>query len=317
VRSPLFAEFAQRWLADLAPQWRLGSRETSAWLVDTYLLPSLGRSRVDAIGREALYSLRRQLAACGRRDGGALSPKVVNESMRLAGRILDEAARRYKFESPSAGVGPVPAAPTEVEPFTVAQMRAILTQVDGQDRALLTVAFGTGLRPGEIAGLQWSDVNLGGCTLQVRRTRSRGRVGAPKTAAGRREVRLTAGVTAALREQALRTRATGESVFQTAALTPIDIKNFAARVWHPALRALGLPPRRLYTTRHTYASLALAAGESPAWIARQLGHENTEPLFRIYGHFVPRTGSRDGAAFERLVAAGVLPPVQLEIFDAD
>jgi hypothetical protein len=40
-------------------------------------------------------------------------------------------------------------------------------------------------------------------------------------------------------------------------------------------------------------------------------------LFRIYGHFVPRTGSRDGAAFERLVAAGVLPPVQLEIFDAD
>ena len=59
--------------------------------------------------------------------------------------------------------------------------------------------------------------------------------------------------------------------------------------------------RRPYQTRHTAATLWLAAGESPEWIARQMGHATTTMLFRVYSRFVPNLTRKDGSAFERLL----------------
>ncbi len=74
------------------------------------------------------------------------------------------------------------------------------------------------------------------------------------------------------------------------------------RIWYPILRHLGLEKRRPYQTRHTAATLWLAAGESPEWIARQLGHTSTEMLFRRYSRFVPNLTRQDRSDFEALVA---------------
>jgi integrase len=59
--------------------------------------------------------------------------------------------------------------------------------------------------------------------------------------------------------------------------------------------------RRPYQTRHTAATLWLASGENPQWIARQLGHSSTEMLFSVYSRFVPNLTRKDGSAFERLL----------------
>uniref|UniRef100_UPI001832A664 tyrosine-type recombinase/integrase n=1 Tax=Methylibium sp. TaxID=2067992 RepID=UPI001832A664 len=83
---------------------------------------------------------------------------------------------------------------------------------------------------------------------------------------------------------------------------PLDNKNFTDRVWSPLLRHLGLKPRRPYQMRHTAATLWLASGEAPEWIARQLGHTSTEMLFRTYSRFVPNLTRRGGSAFDRLLA---------------
>ena len=60
---------------------------------------------------------------------------------------------------------------------------------------------------------------------------------------------------------------------------------------------------RPYQMRHTAATLWLAAGENPEWIARQLGHTTTEMLFRVYSRYVPNLTRNDGTAFERMLAA--------------
>ena len=78
------------------------------------------------------------------------------------------------------------------------------------------------------------------------------------------------------------------------------------RVWYPLLRYLGLKKRKPYQTRHTTATLWLAAGENPEWIARQMGHTNTRMLFTVYSRFVPNLTRNDGSAFDRLVSAGVV-----------
>ena len=95
---------------------------------------------------------------------------------------------------------------------------------------------------------------------------------------------------------------------------PINLVNFTNRVWHPLLRHLGLAARRPYQTRHTAATLMLASGENPEWVAKTLGHANTEMLFRVYSRYVPNLTRNDGKAFTGLVSAssvqsgGTSPP---------
>ena len=57
--------------------------------------------------------------------------------------------------------------------------------------------------------------------------------------------------------------------------------------WAPALKIAKIRYRRPYQTRHTYASMMLTAGESPIWLAAQMGHSDTTMIFRNYGRWIP------------------------------
>jgi integrase len=86
---------------------------------------------------------------------------------------------------------------------------------------------------------------------------------------------------------------------------PVNHRNFTNRVWHPLLKELGFRKRRPYQTRHTAATLWLAAGESPEWIARQLGHTTTKMLFTVYSRYVPNLTRQDGSAMDRLLSTQI------------
>ena len=73
------------------------------------------------------------------------------------------------------------------------------------------------------------------------------------------------------------------------------------------LRYLELEPRRPYQTRHTAATLMLAAGENPEWIAQVMGHSTTAMLFKVYSRFVPNLTRQDGQAFAGLVHSRLAP----------
>ena len=106
----------------------------------------------------------------------------------------------------------------------------------------------------------------------------------------------------ALLQQQSRNQKDSEFVFFNREGGPLDYRLVSKRVWHPLLRILGLKPRRAYQTRHTAATLWLAAGENPEWIARQLGHSTTEMLFRVYSRYIPNITRQDGSAFEVMLA---------------
>jgi integrase len=62
-----------------------------------------------------------------------------------------------------------------------------------------------------------------------------------------------------------------------------------------------LPYRRVYEIRHTFASWALAAGETPEWVARTLGHTTTAMIYKTYGRYIPNLTRQDGSALEGLL----------------
>ena len=72
-------------------------------------------------------------------------------------------------------------------------------------------------------------------------------------------------------------------------------------LWMRAMKKSQLPYRRMYETRHTFASWALAVGESPEWVARTLGHVNTSMIYKTYGRYIPNLTRQDGSALEGLL----------------
>ena len=56
--------------------------------------------------------------------------------------------------------------------------------------------------------------------------------------------------------------------------------------WYRTLRASGVRRIRLYDLRHTFASLLIAAGKNPPYIARQMGHHSAGFTLDTYGHLM-------------------------------
>jgi len=139
--------------------------------------------------------------------------------------------------------------------------------------------------------------------ILIRETIVKGVVEYTKTDGSQREIEMSQPVYEAFQQQWQVTGGRYDYVFVNGAGHPLEYNNVSRRIWHPLLRFLQLPRRKAYQTRHTAATLWLASGENPEWIARQMGHSTTEMLFRTYSRYVPNLTRRDGSAFERLLAA--------------
>lgn len=298
--TPLFSEFAQVWMEEMKVQWRRSHAETVDLTVTKHLLPVFGEKEVGHITKADILNFRSTLAKVTGRKKETLSSTRINHIMAPLRMILNEAANRYDFSSPYHGIKSLRVPRSDVEPFTLDEVKLILERVRADFRQYYTVRFFTGMRTGEIDGLQWQYVDFERRQILVRQSWVRGELTYTKNDGSFRTIDMSQLVHDALIEQR---KATGEQpfVFCTRDGTPLSHSNVTSRVWYPLLRHLELRKRRPYQTRHTAATLWLAAGESPEWIARQMGHTTTEMLFRVYSRYVPNLTRKDGSAFERLL----------------
>lgn len=307
IVTPTFGVFARQFFAEQGVGWRVNTHHWMDSLLKTHLLPVFGDRSLSSIKREDLLAFRLTLSEKRNQQNRGLSPKTINTIMRVLKAILTEASYRFGVPNPATGIKRLKVQRKDIFPFTLDEAQRILQTVRADYRAFLIVAFFTGMRPGELIGLKWEYVDLDQREIRVRETYTKGRVEYTKTDGSQREIRMSPPVFDALSAHQLSTAKVSEYVFCLRNGQPIDAKNFSNRIWHPLLRHLGLKRRTPYQTRHTAATLWLASGENPEWVARQLGHTTTEMLFRVYSRFIPNLTRQDGSAFERVLAqAGVI-----------
>jgi len=298
---PTFAEFAKTWVAENEVGWRRSHRKTIDDILKRHLLPTFGDKAVGQITKTDILAFRTTLAKVPGRKAETLSAKRINAIMAPLRQILNEAADRFEFTTAYRNIKPLKVQKSDIEPFTLEEVQTILAAVRPDYRNYYLVRFFTGMRTGEIDGLKWEYIDFERRLILVRETIVAGEEDYTKTDGSQREIQMSAIVLQALQEQARATRGRSRFVFCTAGGEPFDHNNVTKRVWYPLLRHLGLKLRRPYQTRHTAATLWLASGENPLWIARQMGHSSTEMLFKVYGRFVPNLTRQDGSAFERLL----------------
>lgn len=300
---PTFHDFFLVWWNENEVRWRKSTKLTLQARFDKYLLPAFGDKPLNTITRPEILSFR---ADTCRSDGkkGTITNATVNKIMQSLRQVLDEGALRFSYTSPFVGIKSLKKARTDVHPFTIDEVNLILDAVREDFHSYYTVRFFTGMRTNEIDGLQWKYVDFDNRQIIIREGLVQGEMTDLKTDGSAREIDMTTLVYNALKEQEKRTKGM-RYVFCSPEGYTLSHSNVTKRVWAPLLRMIGLEYRRPYETRHTAATLWLASGEAPEYIARQMGHTTTEMLFRVYSRYVPNLTRQDGSAFEKLINSQV------------
>jgi integrase len=220
--------------------------------------------------------------------------------------IINEAAERFEFNSPWKNIKALPVPRTDIQPFSFDEVDLFLKHVRKDFHCYFLVRFFTGLCIGEIDGLIWSNVDFDNRTIKVLQALVLNEIVPCKTDGSYRSVQMSEIVYQALLDYKAQQPKRQEIVFTAAKGGHLQNKYISKHIWYPALKWGGLSKRNPYQTRHTAATLWMAAGESPEWIAQQMGRSSTTMLFRVYSRYVPNLTRKDGSAFERILAENFL-----------
>lgn len=213
--------------------------------------------------------------------------------------VLADAVRRDLLaRSPCDKIKWENEAPPVEETLVIPQpegVEKLIASLDEPWSLLVELANYSGLRAGEIAGLQVRHINTTELSVRVRQTvvdlDGVLSVGPPKSKAGYRTVgdldpdlcqRLAAHVAG---------KRSHDYVFggrdATGTPRPHSHRDFAKRFFQPACRALGLS-LRFHDLRHFNASLLFDEGLTPLEVAMRLGHHDGSFTLRTYGHLFAR-----------------------------
>ncbi|MFM4793439.1 Arm DNA-binding domain-containing protein [Aeromonas veronii] len=299
---PTFSVFSGQWVAENEAFWKRSHHLNIDSIFERYLLPTFGHRPLDAITRADILSFRAQLGKGMTASKRIISNDRINHIMTPLRCVFNEAVTRYEFDNPYQNIQPLKIGRSTIEPFSLSEVRHFLAGVRPDFRSYYTTRFFTGMRTAEIDGLLWQNVDFAKRQILIEQALVNGKVETPKTQSSYRAIQMSEPVNEALLRQK---SVTGhlDYVFCNEAGNPFDHRNITKRVWYPTLALLGLKKRRPYQTRHTTATLWLAAGESPEWIAHQLGHSTTKMLFEVYSRYIPNVTRQDGSAFNSLIAA--------------
>lgn len=296
---PLFKIFAKQWFDEMKVAWSKSYIGTVGNIVFNRLIPQFGTKPVNEIKKADLLKFRGQLAEVIQKNGKPLSPSHINRHLKIVRMILNEAAVRFEFTVAFGGIKPLKVPKSDIKPFSLDEIKLILNNVREDFRDYFTVRFFTGMRTGEIDGLKWKYVDFDNRIIQVRETIVMNEVTDTKTIFSNRDIQMSEPVFQALKNMEKRT-SQYSYVFVNQVGNPLDHNKVTKRVWYPLLKNLGLDKRNPYQMRHTAATLWLASGEAVEWIANQMGHANTEMLFRVYSRYVPNLTRQDGSEANNL-----------------
>lgn len=306
--SGTLGAYLERWLATaVKPHLRTNTHVSYEAAVRKHISPRLGSAKLAKLTPTHLEEFKSAMVTDG------VKPRAAQCAFQVLRAALTHAVYPMRLipHNPCDGLKPPKHAQRTMQPFDASEVRLILETAEGTRwHALYAVAFGCGLRIGELLGLEWRDVDWTTSTITINRqlleTAGRFSIGVPKTASGVRRIKLPASVKDSLRRHRSLQISSGKTisdlVFPTIRGTYYSRANLYADEWKPRLLKCGLAHRGFHNTRHTFATLTLAAGVDVAVVARNLGHSSPVITYRVYSHVVPSSEGAAADAMQRIIA---------------
>lgn len=291
--------------------------------IDHHIVPAIGGIQLREL---TATDVNRMLASMVRKG---VSPSTANRVRATLRTALTSAVKAQMVRTNAAGLSDARTERKErITPLAAQQARRLIEHTRNDRMGpLIAVALATGMRQGELLALRWSDVDLEGRVVHVRRTLTwraggvadeRKRIPVfsdPKTEQSRRSIRLTQSAVDAFKRQReivteLEQLATvanwrpvpGEDlVFPSTHGTPQIGSNVTHRL-QQLLEDAGLPRQRFHDLRHATASLLLAEGVDLFTVKEILGHSQISLTANTYGHLTDKLADDAAARLDRVFA---------------
>ena len=299
-------DYLDEWLSAVEPRLR-GTTASSYRIAVDRIKAGLGAVRLRDLTPLVIERFYADLVRTGGKSGDGLSAKTVRNTHVVLRKALADGERlELLVRNPAARAKPPTGERKETPTWTAAEVTTFLAGVvDDPLYALWVLLATTGLRRGEALGLRWSDVDLERATLSVSQTittvNNQIAVTPPKSDRSRRRIGLDPDTVRVLRDHRRdqdRDRellgsgpasgpSSGPLVFAEPDGAPIH-PDYVTRHFKTLVRRSGLPPLRgPHDLRHTWASLALAAGVHPKVVSDRLGHSTIAITIDTYSHAIP------------------------------
>ena len=208
---------------------------------------------------------------------------TIKEIFELA--VDDEAIS----SNPAANIKLKPDPKKAIEYYSKAEVNKLLDASTGVMRAYLLIAFNTGMRIGEILGLQLSDFKEDGY-IHIQRTRTKGTLGTGKTNNALRKVPFPLFIY----DEIKKIQPKG-SIFL---FGEMDDALLLRHKWRKVCKDADLPRHKLYATRHTFATLMLRENiVSINELAGLLGHSSPKVTLEHYSSVIESKSIDLGANF--------------------
>lgn len=311
-----FAEFAEKWIEmhgkqNLAPK----TLDLYLGLLKDRIIPALGHLKLEQIKPMHLVEFYKNLKDSGiRLDGkpGSLSDQYIVHHHRLLRTMLQYAVKwQFLNSNPASLVDPPKVRKKQTNVYDEKQVQALLEAVEHEDskyKVLINLAVSTGMRQGELLGLEWKHIDFESFTIHVRQSSQyiagKGIITKPpKNETSIRSITVPESIIALLRvykaEQNKNRLRIGDKWHETDRLfTTWDGKPMhptTVSSWFPEfLHKYGLPRIRFHALRHTAATLLINQNVHMKTISSRLGHSNIQTTMDIYGHSL-KSADQDAA----------------------
>ncbi|RDL24129.1 site-specific integrase [Pseudomonas jessenii] len=297
---PIFFDYAQDWLDSL--QIVESTRKNYRSTLQNYWVPYLADKPLDMVTPVLMRKVVNSIEWT--------SPVRRKNAIRLVTTIFTQAVRDELItRNPAASIPPTRVTKRDLDPFTrpeadlmIAKLYELTSGLQQIYAIFFEFSFYTGMRPGEAMALRWAEVDMRKKTARVCRIRIYGKIQERTKTKTSREVLLNDRAIKALEKARPLTAARSDYVFApegSGDKSELFIRSETGpkRYWLSALRKLGIRHRRMYDTRHTYATMCLMSGMNPAFIAAQLGH-SVQVLLSTYAKWI--SSPSDWAELEKL-----------------
>ena len=297
-----FTEVAEQWY-ESKHRLRRRTKENYRSSLDNVLLPRFGKKKIGAVTVDHIATLVRDLE-----KAGAAPSTINNHLLPLQGTFAFALRRGLIGSSPYALLTrddrPAPREKVKAHVWSDAEITALIESAEHVAKQpesrydyspLIRTALFTGLRQGELLGLQWQDVDMVESELRVERQWTRAsEYGPPKTQSSVPRVPLSAEMTKYLAALKLRSKFSGDGdpVFASRTGTPLSHRNVTKRGFAPAAKRAELEVS-IHDTRHAFASRMISRGIDVVTLSGLLGHRNPRVTLEVYSHLYDRQKTDD------------------------
>ncbi len=165
----------------------------------------------------------------------------------------------------------------DIHYYSKEEVRKLLSVASGIIKPYLFIAFNTGMRVGEILGLQIADFKDDGF-IHIKRTRTKGIIGSGKTNNAIRKVPYQSFIL----DEVKKIQTNHIFIF-----AHVDDASLLRSQWRDVCKDAGVPKYKLYSTRHTFATLMLKENiVSINELAGLLGHSSPKVTLEHYASVI-------------------------------